>query len=63
MKTKFVPVETGITGDTDIEVLSGVKADDEIVTGPFSVLRTLKNDTLIKRSTETAGAKGGEKKT
>jgi HlyD family secretion protein len=60
-KTKFVPVETGITGDTDIEVLSGVKADDEIVTGPFSVLRTLKNDTTVKRSTEKAGAKEEKK--
>lgn len=60
-KTKFVPVETGITGDTDIEVLTGVKADDEIVTGPFSVLRTLKNDTTVKRSTEKAGAKEEKK--
>ncbi len=60
-KTKFVAVETGITGDTDIEVLSGVKADDEIVTGPFSVLRTLKNDTTVKRSTEKAGAKDEKK--
>lgn len=60
-KTKFVAVETGITGDTDIEVISGVKAGDTIVTGPFSVLRTLKNDTAVKRSTDTAGAKGDKK--
>ena len=60
-KTKFVAVETGITGDTDIEVLSGVKADDDIVTGPFSVLRTLKNDTTVKRSTEKPGAKDEKK--
>lgn len=60
-KTKFVPVETGITGDTDIEVISGVKAGDKIVTGPFSVLRTLKNDTAVKQSTESAGPKGDKK--
>lgn len=44
----FVPVETGIMGATDVEVLSGVKAGDEIVTGSFSVLRTLKNNTKVK---------------
>jgi HlyD family secretion protein len=61
-KVKFTPVETGITGDTDIEVKSGVKAGDTIVTGPFSVLRTLKNDTAVKRSTDKAGAKVEPKK-
>lgn len=54
-KVKFTPVETGITGDTDIEVKSGVKADDVIVTGPFSVLRTLKDDTMIKVAPENKG--------
>jgi HlyD family secretion protein len=44
----FVPVETGIMGTTDAEVLSGVKAGDEIVTGSFSILRTLKNHTKVK---------------
>ena len=34
------------------------KTYDEIVTGPFSVLRTLKNDTVVKRA--PADAKGGK---
>ncbi|MEO6911487.1 MAG: efflux RND transporter periplasmic adaptor subunit, partial [Edaphobacter sp.] len=45
----FVPVETGITGATDIEVLSGLKAGDEIVTGRYKVLRTLKSGTVVKQ--------------
>ncbi len=45
----FVPVTTGITGTTDIEVLSGLKPGQEIVVGPYSVLRTLKNGDLIQR--------------
>jgi HlyD family secretion protein len=61
-RVKFTPVQTGITGETDIEVTSGVKASDTIVTGPFSVLRTLKNDTVVKRSEEKPGAKGEPKK-
>lgn len=42
-KAVFVPVETGITGITDIEVLSGLKEADEIITGSYKVLRTIRN--------------------
>jgi HlyD family secretion protein len=46
---KFVPVTTGITGATDIEILSGLTENQEIVTGPFKTLRGLKNGSLLKR--------------
>ncbi len=49
LRAHFVPVSTGITGTTNIQVLSGLKAGDEIVTGTFSVLRDMKNDALVKR--------------
>jgi HlyD family secretion protein len=52
LRVNFVPVTTGITGATDIEVLTGLKEGDEIVTGPFKTLRVLKNNALIKRDTE-----------
>jgi len=48
---KFVPVTTGITGSTDIEVLTGLTEGQEIVTGPFKTLRVLKNNALVKRDT------------
>lgn len=44
----FKPVETGITGATDIEVTSGLGEGDEIVTGSYKVLRTLKNGAGVK---------------
>ena len=44
----FSPIESGIMGQSDVEVLKGVQPDDEIVSGPFSVLRTLKNHTKVK---------------
>ncbi len=47
-KAEFVPVETGVTGTTDIEVSSGLKEGDEIVTGSYKVLRTLRNRATIK---------------
>ena len=50
-RAKFVPVTTGITGATDIEVLSGLQAGQEIVIGPYKTLRTLKNGALLKKDT------------
>jgi len=61
LRAKFVPVTTGITGATDIEVLSGLTEGQEIVTGPFKTLRSLKNGSLVKRDTakpETATSSG-----
>jgi HlyD family secretion protein len=48
LRVKFLPVTTGITGATDIEVVSGLTDGDEIVTGRYKVLRTLKAGTAIK---------------
>ncbi len=47
-KAEFVPVETGISGTTDIEVIKGVHEGDEIITGSYKVLRTLKPGTNVK---------------
>lgn len=55
-RAKFVPVTTGITGATDIEVLSGLKEGQEVVIGPYKTLRTLKNGALLKRDTQSATA-------
>ena len=49
LRAKFVPVTTGITGATDIEVLSGLNNGEEIVTGPYKTLRDLKGGALLKR--------------
>ena len=51
LRVKFVPVTTGITGATDIEIVSGLTEGQEIVTGPFKTLRTLKSGSLVKRDT------------
>jgi HlyD family secretion protein len=57
-RAKFVPVTTGITGATDIEVLTGLKEGDEVVTGPYKTLRGLKDGALLKRDTQKAAAPG-----
>jgi HlyD family secretion protein len=47
-KAEFVQVKTGITGPTDIEVLSGLKDGDQIITGTYKVIRTLRNFAKVK---------------
>jgi len=47
-KAIFRPVETGISGVTDIEITKGLDAGDEIVTGNYKALRTLKPDATVK---------------
>src|ERR1700732_1343555 len=47
-KVEFVPVKTGISGVTDIEVTNGLREGDEIVIGSYKALRTLKPGASIK---------------
>ena len=54
-KAVFRKVETGITGATDIEVLSGLQDGDEIVTGSYQVIRTLRNQAQVKVDNKTPG--------
>src|SRR5207245_5637608 len=41
-KAEYVPIDTGITGTTEIEILKGLREGDEIVTGSYKVLRTMR---------------------
>jgi len=47
-KCQFRKVATGITGASDIEVLDGLQEGEEIITGSYKVLRTIRPDTAIK---------------
>jgi HlyD family secretion protein len=53
-KVKFIEVTTGITGEADIEILSGVQAGMEVVRGPSRVLKTLKDGMTVKRQAKNA---------
>jgi len=47
-RAQFVPVATGITGVADIEIVSGLQEGDQIITGSYKTLRTLKPDARVK---------------
>ena len=47
-KAEWRPVVTGLTGTTDIQVKSGLEPGDEIITGSYKVLKTLRNGAGVK---------------
>src|SRR6185503_5162944 len=50
-KVKFGEVTAGITGESDIEITSGLSAGAEVVTGQSRILKTLKDGTQVNRQT------------
>src|SRR5271169_476670 len=47
-KAEFVLVTTGIAGTSDIEVVNGLKEGDEVITGSYKILRTLRSGSGVK---------------
>jgi HlyD family secretion protein len=49
-KAKKINVKTGIQDNTNIQVLSGLKASDEVITAPYSLVsKTLNNGDKVKK--------------
>ena len=61
-KAHFNKVETGIKGDQDIEVKSGVTETDKIIIGPYKTLRTLKDGDPVKAEPKPTGPVTEQKK-
>lgn len=51
-KAQFVPITTGLAGETNIEVLTGVADGQQIITGPFRALREIKDGTKVREQKE-----------
>jgi HlyD family secretion protein len=47
-KAEFLPVSTGIAGTSDMEVVSGLAEGDEVITGSYKILRTLRSGSGVK---------------
>jgi HlyD family secretion protein len=54
-KVKFVEVQTGITGESDIEITSGLEPDQDVITGPSRILNTLKDGAVVKKQDKKDG--------
>lgn len=55
-KARFQPIRTGLLGELSLEVLSGLKGGETLVTGPFKSLRTLKPGDALKLEKPKPGA-------
>lgn len=54
----FTPVKVGIAGEKFFEVLSGLKEGDEVIIGPFTSVRSLKDGDAVKITTAFANQTG-----
>ncbi len=57
-KAVFTPIKSGITGEKFFEVLSGLKEGDEVITGPFTSVRSLKDGDAVKMTTAFTNSTG-----
>ncbi|MBK9238804.1 MAG: efflux RND transporter periplasmic adaptor subunit [Acidobacteria bacterium] len=57
-KAVFTPIKVGIAGEKFFEVLSGLKDGDEVITGPFTSVRSLKDGDAVKVTTTFANSTG-----
>lgn len=55
---EFVPIKLGISGDKFFEVLDGLKAGDEVITGPYNSVRTLADGDEVKVDTPKTATTG-----
>jgi len=51
-KAVFAGIKTGISGELMVEVIAGLPAGEEIVSGPFKALREIKDGDPVKRMSE-----------
>ncbi len=56
-KVEFVAVTTGLTGDSNIEIVKGLTEGQQIVTGPFRALRDIKDGGKVREQKEEASKK------
>lgn len=61
-KAVFTPLKVGVAGDKFFEVLDGLKEGDEVITGPFSSVRGMKDGDAVKVGASPAGGTTDVKK-
>lgn len=59
-KVQFEPVKTGIAGEKYFEVLSGVKEGEQVVIGPFSSVRELRDGVAVQTTPAPRSAMTGK---
>jgi HlyD family secretion protein len=58
-KARFQAIKTGLLGELSLEVLSGLKGGETLITGPFRALREIKPDDIVKEEEKKKDDKPG----
>jgi HlyD family secretion protein len=62
-KVQFAPIQTGLSGELAVEIKSGLTSGEDVVTGPFKALRTIKDgDKVIVEKEKKLGPDGTPEK-
>ncbi|MDP2876213.1 MAG: efflux RND transporter periplasmic adaptor subunit [Holophaga sp.] len=62
-KTKFVPVKTGLLGELNVEITTGLNGGEKVITGPFRTLRDLKGGEVVRvEKARKSGTPGDDRK-
>jgi HlyD family secretion protein len=56
-KVEFVPIKMGIAGDKYFEIVSGLKPGDQVVTGPYSSVRSITEGSAVTVDTKQTPAR------
>jgi HlyD family secretion protein len=60
-RVKMVPVETGISDATHVEIVGGIEQGESVVTGPFRTLRRLKDGERVVVREESQDEEQGDR--
>ena len=58
---KFVPVQTGLSGESSIEIVTGLREGQQIITGPFKALRDINDGSKVKEQKKEKGKEADKK--
>lgn len=58
---KFAPVTTGLTGESSIEIVTGLRDGQQIITGPFKALRDINDGSKVKEQKKEKDKDTGKK--
>jgi HlyD family secretion protein len=61
-KTVLTPVKTGLSDETSVVILEGLKEGDVVVTGPYRTIKTLKHAAPVREKKDEAKKEGDEAK-
>lgn len=60
-KAKAVPVKSGISDSTDVEIVEGLSGGEQVITGPYRALRKLEDGDAVRVTTPELEKKNGKK--